>query len=412
MEINTKRVWERIHQLSCIGATKHGGVSRFAFSLEDRQATDLVIKWMKEANLHVTSDSLGNVYGRRKGKREGPPVLAGSHLDTVPNGGKFDGVAGVIAALEVLQVFEENDIITDLPIEMVIFVNEEGSRFAGGLMGSMGIAGRLDNSIVDSLIDNEGVILRDAMKSFGAKPDEIHEAVRTKGDYTAFFELHIEQGEVLESQDIPVGIVNGIAGPYQMKVSIYGRSGHAGATPMGLRKDPMVAAGMVIQEVERSALEEGKTIRGTVGFIKAYPGGHNVIPEKVEFTLDYRDINPQNRIKAVNRIKDYIDDICENRSLKYDIITTQNTQPILLNENIVSLMESSAHEYNIPAFIMPSGAAHDAMNLHALCPTGMIFIRSKNGLSHCPEEYSTEEDVALGTKLLLSTIQKSADGYL
>lgn len=412
MKINSERIWRRIQQLGEIGATKDGGVTRFAFSTEDIKATDLVMEWMKEAGLAVTTDAIGNVFGRRHGKTEGLPVLTGSHLDSVPNGGKFDGVAGVITALESLQVLHENQIETQLPIEMVIFVSEEGSRFPGGLMGSMALAGSLLEDIIHTLKDDKGTTLKEALEDFGAQPEKLAEARRSKNEFTAFYELHIEQAEVLEYRNVPVGIVTGIAGPYQMTVHIFGRSGHAGATPMGLRKDPMVAAGMIIQEVERSAIEEGSTIRGTVGYLRAYPGAHNVIPEKVELTLDYRDIHPENRLKAVQRIRKYITDICQERGLESEIITNIDTPPTILDERIIRIMEETAKEIDISAMTLPSGAAHDAMIMHSLCPTGMIFVRSRDGLSHCPAEFTTQEDLEQGATLLLHTLVKTANGAL
>ncbi|MCM3760597.1 Zn-dependent hydrolase [Alkalihalobacillus oceani] len=412
MEINSDRLWSRIQALGEIGRTKEGGVTRFAFSSEDRKATDQVMEWMKEAGLQIYTDSIGNIFGRRNGLEEGASVLIGSHIDSVVNGGKFDGVAGVLSALEVIQVLEENNEHTKLPIEMVIFVNEEGSRFPGGLMGSMALAGRLPKDIVDTLKDSEGITLREALNEFGLSPDKIKEAHCTKGKFEAFFELHIEQGVVLEDQNVPVGIVNGIAGPYQLVVEISGRSGHAGAIPMYLRRDPMVVAGMAIQEVERSAIEEGETIRGTVGKIEAFPGGHNIIPAKVEFTVDYRDIDPENRLRAVNRLKNFIERQCKKRKLQYKIITTQDTPPTILDQRIVNFMEETAEENNISSFTMPSGAAHDAMNMHSLCPTGMIFVRSREGLSHCPEEYSSKEDLTEASSLLLHTVIRTANGIL
>ncbi|MFE8698431.1 Zn-dependent hydrolase [Cytobacillus sp. FJAT-53684] len=408
LEINSERLWNRIQVLGEIGSTKDGGVTRLAFSKEDREATDLVISWMREAGLEIWTDPVGNVFGKRKGKVQEPVILTGSHLDTVRNGGKFDGAAGVLSALEVLQTLEDNNIETTLPIEMAIFVNEEGSRFAGGLMGSMAVAGLLPESILDEK-DNEGISLASALKEFGANPDRILASKRPSSEIAAFFELHIEQSQTLEEENKPTGIVLGIAGPYQMKVRIFGRSGHAGAVAMNLRRDPMVAAGMIIQEVERSAIEKAPTTRGTVGYIKAHPGGHNVIPEEVELTIDYRDINLDTRDKVVNRIRDYINKVCDERGLKNEIIVTQDTAPVPVKEEILEQMTAVAKELKIPFSKVTSGAAHDAMIMGRLCPIGMIFVRSINGLSHCPEEYSTKEDLSDGAQVLLYTVTNTAN---
>lgn len=402
-------MWRRIEDIGRIGALPEGGISRFAFSNEDKTAANLIKTWMEEAGLSVWTDTVGNLYGRREGELDYGTVLTGSHIDSVPNGGRFDGVAGVIAALECMQVLHENNVKTKHPLEMVVFVNEEGSRFPGGLMGSQAVAGLLSPEFVSKIKDNEGVSLVDAMKEYGADPDRIKDAHRP-GDFQAFFELHIEQASLLEDRDIPVGIVSGIAGPYQMKVKISGRSGHAGATPMELRKDPMVGASLIIQEVERLAIEFGTTTRGTVGYIKARPGGHNVIPSEVEFTIDIRDIDPTKREKVVKQIKDYIKDTCLKRGLEHEVFKTQDMPPVPVIPEVVDLLEKTAKECNIPTITMPSGAAHDAMVMASLCPIGMIFVRSRDGLSHCPEEFTSKEDLKLGTTLLLHSLVKTANG--
>lgn len=404
--VDKDRIWERIQKLGEIGTADDGGINRFAFTDEDWKATSLVREWMKEAGLRTWIDPIGNVFGRLDGKVDGPVILTGSHLDTVPNGGKFDGIAGVVAALEVLQIMKENSIENEYPVEMVIFRNEEGSRFPGGLMGSLAVTGKLPSNYAYEIIDKNGSILADTLKKYGIDPEKIQDAKRT--DIKSFFELHIEQASILENSDIPVGIVTGIAGAYQMKLNIYGRSGHAGAVPMEGRKDPMTAAAMIIQEVERSAIQTDTT-RGTVGYINSKPGGHNIIPAEVEITLDYRDIDMEARRKAIERIKNYIYRICEERDLKSQLIITQDAPAIIINEGIVKLLENTAEELLIPTMSMPSGAAHDAMIMAKICKTGMIFVRSKEGLSHCPEEFSSKEDLALATELLFHSIKKAAN---
>lgn len=411
LRVNSQRIWNRIEDLGQIGLAPEGGVTRLAFSKEDRRATDKMIEWMKEVGLEVRTDAIGNLFARRKGRTDGPPVLVGSHLDSVPNGGKFDGAAGVIAALEVVQVLEEERVETELPIEVVSFVNEEGSRYAGGLMGSMAVAGLLAENITQ-IKDKQGITLGEALKAYGAQPEKLAEAKRNQGDFTAYFELHIEQATLLEQNNLACGIVTGIAGPHQLTVRIKGRSGHAGATPMNMRKDPMVVAGMIIQEVERSAMETGETTRGTVGYIRAYPGAVNVIPEQVEFSLDYRDIDLEQRERAVERIKRYIHQLCHQRGLTYEIETDLDTPPTLMDEHLIRILEASAGEQRIPVMKLPSGAAHDAMIMQRLCPSAMIFVRSQDGLSHCPEEFTSQEDLEQGAQLLLHAVLKTANKEL
>lgn len=408
MNINIERLWSRIERLGEIGCSTNGGVTRLAFSKEDREATDLVISWMQEAKLEIWTDPVGNVFGRRKGKLRGPAVLSGSHLDTVRNGGKFDGAAGVLSALEVIQTLNDFKVETILPIEMAIFVNEEGSRYAGGLMGSMAVAGLLPETILNEK-DNEGIPLSRALKEFGGMPNQIQDAKRPAADFAAFYELHIEQSQTLEKENKSTGIVLGIAGPYQMKVTIFGRSGHAGAVAMDLRKDPMVATGIIIQEVEKAVTETAPTTRGTVGYVEAFPGGHNVIPEKVEFTIDIRDINEVTRDRVVNRIQTFITKVCDERGLESEIIITQNTAPVPVHKKTIEKMKRIAIEENIPFASVTSGAAHDAMIMGKLCPIGMIFVRSIDGLSHCPEEFSKKEDLADGTQILLNLIKDTAN---
>lgn len=407
MMVNKERMWKRIQELGRIGATPEGGVSRFAFTPEDDEAVKMVEGWMKEIGLKVRRDAAGNLFGRLEGMKQEPVVMTGSHLDSVLNGGKFDGAAGVVAALEVLQHIRENNNKTQLPIEMVAFSNEEGSRFPGGLMGSLAVAGRLTGDYAYGLEDKDKVTLAEELLKRGLEPGNMINSGRS--DIKHFLELHIEQAKVLEENDIPVGIVTGIAGPCQMLLNIYGRSGHSGAVPMDGRQDPMVVAGMVIQEVERSALEAAATTRGTVGYISSKPGGHNIIPAEVELTLDYRDIDAAARQRAVERIKGYIASICIERNISYRLTVTQDAPPTMIGDKMTGLLKRTADELQIPALLMPSGAAHDAMIMSNICDIGMIFVRSRDGLSHCPGEFTSKDDLELAAEILLNSVIKLAN---
>lgn len=407
MKINAARFLSRLEELSAIGRTPSGGVTRLAFTPEDRQANDLVSRWMEEAGLTVRTDAAGNTFGRLPGISIGPLVLTGSHLDTVREGGRYDGAAGVAAALEVLTVLRESGTQPRRPVEMAIFRNEEGSRFPGGLMGSLALTGKLPAVYPVTVRDEAGISLAEAMTAFGARPAELT-AARCGETIKAFLELHIEQAGVLESENRPVGIVTGIAGPYQMLLSLQGRSGHAGATPMAGRRDPLLAAGRIIQAVERSAIAAGPTTRGTVGYIKASPGGHNVIAGEVEMSLDYRDIDPAARSRAVGQIKDYIAAVCREKGLVYRLRTTTDVPPVPVSREMLDLLRRCARDAGIPALELPSGAAHDAMIMASVCLTGMVFIRSREGLSHCPEEYSAPEDLTQGAQLLLAAVTELA----
>lgn len=412
MQINAARLEQRLLTLAQIGATPEGGVNRWAFTPEDRQATDLVMGWMREAGLQVRQDAGGNVFARKPGRREGPRVLAGSHLDSVPQGGRYDGPAGVLSALEALQTLVENGIETELPLEACVFVNEEGSRFAGGLLGSSLLGGQFDPADLDRLHDPEGVSLREAMAAFGADPSRVETCKAQPGELAAYFEVHIEQAKVLEDKGLPVGIVSGIAGIAQFRITIRGRAEHAGATPMAYRHDPLVGAALVVQEIERAAREAGPSSRATVGFITARPGGANVIPSDVTFSLDIRDTDADQRARVIQRIHTYLETVCADRGLRYEWQQAVMTPPVVLPDRMVGLLKETAVEQGHEPFMLVSGAAHDGMNLAELCPVGMIFLRSREGLSHNPAEFTAAADLAAGAQLLLGALVKAANGAL
>lgn len=407
MRINSERFLSRLEELSRIGQTASGGVTRLAYTPEDRQANDLVLRWMKEAGLAVRMDAAGNTFGRLDGMEEDAVVLTGSHLDTVREGGRYDGAAGVVAALETLTVMIENGVRPRRTVEMAVFRGEEGSRFPTGLMGSLALTGKLSADYPDRVRDAAGVSLATAMTEFGARPAEFA-AARNEEPIRAFLELHIEQAGVLESAGRPVGIVTGIAGPQMLHLTLRGRSGHAGAMPMAGRRDPMLAAGQIIQAVEKTAMAAGPTTRGTVGYLKPYPGGANVIAGEVEMTMDYRDIDVAARQKAVDAIKAEVAAVSRERGIEYSLKTIMDVPPTPVDGKVLARLRECARREGIDALELPSGAGHDAMVIATVGPMGMIFVRSRDGLSHCPEEYSSPEDLALGTQLLLAAIAELA----
>jgi len=407
LQINKERLWDRVQHLGEIGQTDEG-ITRLAFSSENQRARNLVIKWMEDIGLKLREDEAGNIFGRYNGEVDNPVILTGSHLDTVINGGKFDGAAGVISSLECLQVMKENNIKPKFPIEIVIFVNEEGVRFPGGLMGSKAVTGLLDSDYPYKLKDRSGKTLAESMKKYWGRPDKIIEAKRKKGETKAFYELHVEQGRKLEQMNKPVGIVSAIAGPHQLELKILGEAGHAGTVPMEERKDPVLAFAYIRQKVEELIAKASSQIRGTVGYIEAFPGAHNVIPSKTIFTLDFRDINEKTRDSVIDNLKEYIDKLCHEKGLKYRLETTQKTSPVVIDKKVRELMVNEAENAGINYEIIPSWAAHDAMVMSNICKVGMIFIRSKEGRSHCPEEFSSKEDLSEGTNLLFNILCKEA----
>lgn len=409
MIINKERIWLRLHELSQYGKSENGGVTRFSFTEEERKAKDLVASYMKEAGMMITEDAAGNVIGRKEGRiKDLPAVLIGSHIDSVPNGGIFDGPLGVIAGIEVIQTMSELKIETDYPIEVIAFSDEEGSRFGFGMIGSRAMAGTLRPEHLQQK-DSEGITIEEAMKVAGLSPLEISKAARKPQSVKAYVELHIEQGKVLEHHGLPAGIVTGIAGPLWTKWTLTGEAGHAGATPMPIRKDPLMAAAKILQFIEMETKKYQSAV-ATVGQITVKPGGINVIPGQAEFTVDLRDINEEDRNEIELSIKTFAKKLCENQGIAIEIEDLQRVAPAPCSQEIQTVMEQSFRKSFIDPFLLPSGAGHDGMQFNDFCPIGMIFVRSKNGLSHNPEEWSSKEDCGIGATILYETVLQLAKG--
>ena len=407
IEINADRLWSRLFELAEVGRSEGGGVTRLSFTEEERAAKGLVASYMREAGLEVRQDAVGNLIGRREGSDpEAPIVLAGSHVDSVPNGGDFDGPLGVLAAVEALQVMEERDVETGCPIEVVAFTDEEGARFGFGMIGSRATAGTLTPEDLDRE-DESGVSIAGAMRDSGLDPERIDEAARPEGSIHAYVELHIEQGRILENEDLPVGVVTGIAGPVWLRLTLEGEAGHAGTTPMGLRRDALVAAAAIVGRVEREAARTGTTV-GTVGQLELKPGGINIIPGHVSFSLDLRDIDKEVRDGVEARISDEAGRICEERGIGLETQTLQSLPPVLCSDLVRGAAREACDALGFEPFELASGAGHDGMHLADLCPIGMIFVRSKNGLSHNPDEYSSREDCTAGAEVLYLTLLRLA----
>ncbi|MET3506182.1 M20 family metallo-hydrolase [Halalkalibacter oceani] len=407
-KINSKRVYSRIMELAEIGKVGDTGVKRPALTKEDKEGQLLATKWMEEAGLTVSHDHFGNVIGRKEGKDPSlPSVMLGSHIDSVLNGGRFDGIIGVIGAIEVVQTITDENISHDHPIEVVAFCEEEGSRFNDGLFGSRGMIGQIDVGSLKKRVDDNGISRYEALKTFGfgIDPDKINESVRKKNEIKLFLEMHIEQGPYLDETNQPVGIVKGIAGPAWYTISLEGVAGHAGTVPMGMRQDPMVGAAEIITEIEKICKQdpEADTV-ATVGRIQSFPGGSNIIPAKVEFSLDLRDIDRERRQNRYDEIKEKIKNVCAARKLSYSIETNMEIDPVPCSEKLVKTFLDVSKAKGINAPIMISGAGHDAMLMAAITDIGMVFVRCKDGISHQPNEFATEEDIAIGTELLLEAV--------
>ena len=409
--IDGERLWRRISDLGEIGAQEEeGGVTRLSFSEEERAAKDRVATYMEEAGLSVYEDAAGNLFGRREGRDpESPAVLVGSHVDSVYSGGNFDGPLGVLAGIEVLHAIEERGVETERPVEVVAFTDEEGARFSFGMIGSRALAGRLTPDDLHDHEDRDGVSIAEAMRACGLDPERIGDAARPEGSVKAYVELHIEQGRVLESEDLPVGVVTGIAGPVWLRFSLEGETGHAGATPMNLRRDALAAAAEIMGLIEAEAARTGTTV-GTVGQLDLEPGGINIIPGRVEFSLDLRDIDEGVRDRVEGRIMEGADEVCRRRSVELEVETLQRLAPAPCSELVRGAAQRACERLGLGVRALPSGAGHDGMQLTDLCEMGMIFVRSREGISHSPEERSSREDCAAGGDALYWTVLDLAGG--
>ncbi|WEG11816.1 allantoate amidohydrolase [Pullulanibacillus sp. KACC 23026] len=410
MNVQQERLWNRLMSLSSIGhhSDGSGGVTRLSFTKEEREAKDRVAAFMREAGLSVREDAVGNLIGRLEGMNPDSPVLlVGSHLDSVPHGGDFDGPLGVLAAVEALQTLGEKQIKLKSPVEVIAFTDEEGARFRFGMIGSRGLAGTLEKSDLH-YVDQDGVSVEQAMKAYGLSPDRFHEAARSQGSVKAYLEVHIEQGKILESKNLPIGIVSGIAGPLWLKFTITGEAGHAGSTPMNLRRDALTAASAIIQAIEEEAAQKPRTV-GTVGQLSLKPGGVNIIPGEVEFTLDLRDVDETIRDEVEKRILNQAEQICKERGVHCQVDVLQRIAPVKCDESIQQFMMQVFNEMGLEPIELISGAGHDGMQFKDLCPVGMIFVRSKNGISHHPDEYTSLEDCGLAAEALYNAILKIAE---
>lgn len=405
--INGNRLWERIHELGEIGKETDGGITRFSFTKNHRLAKNVVAKYMEEAGLEVNEDHAGNLIGTKTGSEpQAPSVLIGSHIDTVKHGGKFDGALGVLAGIEVLQTMKEKGIEPKHSIEVIAFSDEEGGRFNFGMIGSRALTGKLSQHDLERK-DQDGISIFDAIKNEGLDPTKIPGLKRDKQSIKCYLELHVEQGKVLETNQLPVGIVSGIAGPLWMKWNLVGESGHAGATPMYMRKDPLQVFAKIASKVDALARSNPNTV-ATIGKVNVKPGGVNIIPEEIEFTLDLRDIDENARNLVEKEIISYGEEICKKHQITMRTTTLQRIDPVLCSKEIQQLIEESCREHQINTMTLPSGAGHDAMQFNDVCPIGMIFVRSKDGISHNPKEFSSKEDCEIGTNILYSVIIKLA----
>ncbi|MCM3453691.1 M20 family metallo-hydrolase [Heyndrickxia oleronia] len=405
--INQHRLEKRINDLAEIGKIGETGVCRLTLSNEDRQAVETVKKWMEEAGLTTKIDHFGNLIGRYEGENPDAPILMlGSHIDSQPYGGRFDGVIGVLGALEVVQTMKENMIIPSIPIEVVAFSDEEGCRFNKGLFGVRGILGKLEEDELDRT-DKNGVSRREALIQFGCDPYKLADSVYPANSIAAFLEMHIEQGPILDVMEKPVGIVTGISGPLWLTIELEGFAGHAGSVPMNMRKDALVGAAKIIVALNEIASQDpdSPTV-GTVGSMNVFPDSRNIIPEKVSFTVDLRDIDINRRNQLEEQLKEKINSIANEHQLSCKITEDTNSEPRYCSDRIMSIMRTECKQMGLDPVELMSGPFHDSLAMSYICEYGMIFVRCKDGISHNPKEFATFGDISLGTELLYKTTIK------
>lgn len=402
IRVNAKRLEQRIERLAEYGKTPEGGVNRVAFSEKDIQSRKYIFSLMKEAGLKIHIDEAGNIIGRTEGTDPSlPPVAFGSHTDTVPHGGKFDGAAGVLGAIECVQVLKENSVKTRHPLEVIVFTDEEG-----GLIGSKAIIGTLTSEAL-KVTSHSGKTVHEGILAIGGNPDTLDRAVRKKGDIKAFIEIHIEQGSILTSKGIDIGVVEGIVGINWWDVIIEGFANHAGTTPMDKRQDALLAAAHLIIAVNKVVTGVPGRQVGTVGRIRAEPGAPNVIPGKVVMSLELRDLSAEIIDSLFQEIVKEAKVIAEKTDTKISFTPIEATAvPTPTDPSIRKIIAESAEELGLSYLFMPSGAGHDAQNMAKITPTGMIFVPSVGGISHSPKEFTHAKDVANGANVLLHTILK------
>ena len=402
--INGDRLWDSLMSLAEIGATPKGGCRRLTLTDLDRQGRDLVISWARDAGLSVTVDKIGNVFMRREGRNPMlPPVVAGSHIDTQPTGGKFDGNYGVLAALEVVRTLNDLEIITEAPIEVVFWTNEEGSRFVPVMMGSGVFAGVFPLEEIYVVQDAEGKTVGDELARIG------YIGSQTPGDHPvgAYFEAHIEQGPILEAEEKVIGVVQGVLGIRWYDCVVTGQESHAGPTPMNLRQDALQVATRIMQEVVAIAgrSEEG---RGTVGMVQVYPNSRNVVPGEVTFSVDMRNLSDAAVDEMDRQLRDFIAQVQQESGMAIALKEVSHYPAAPFHPACQTAIAEAAERLGYPARGIVSGAGHDAVYMSYLAPTGMIFIPCRDGISHNEIEYASPEHVTAGANVLLQVMLQYA----
>jgi N-carbamoyl-L-amino-acid hydrolase len=415
--INQRRLMRDLNAIGRIGIGDRGAVTRLVFSIKELRSRQVLIHLMRQAGLRIHVDGIGNIFGRLDGsERNAPAVLAGSHLDTVIHGGKYDGPVGVIGALEAIRTISENKIPVRSPLEVVCFVGEESSRFGFSTLGSSLVAGEVQPKDLANAVDAQGAKLADVLASLGLNAKNLRGLARDPKTLKAYVELHIEQGPILEAIGKRIGLVTAIAAPSRFRIIFTGQADHSGTTPMEMRKDALVAAALFIAQVEKicrkfSSMAKGRVV-GTVGAMKIEPGVINAVPGRAELLVDIRSTSAQSKSRVTRLIKQVAEDIARKRAVGIQVLTIREEDPVPLDKRLLRVTQALCDGKQLDYEIMPSGAGHDAMQMAKITAAAMIFIPSQRGISHNPLEWSAPEDIALGAQILMETMINIANEKL
>ena len=397
-------IMERMERLAGISESTEK-LTRRCYTPEHRQVSDLAGEWMRGAGMTVREDAVGNVIGRYEGRSPGAPaMILGSHLDTVIDAGRYDGPLGVLSAIDCVRTLNSRGIRYEDAIEVACFADEEGVRFQSTYLGSRGMAGTFDMGLM-SRRDADGISLAEAMTSFGLDPARVEDAARRPADVRCYLEVHIEQGPVLENEDLAVCAVTAISGAVRMTVTVQGMAGHAGTVPMSARRDALAAASECVLLVEETARRHPQSV-ATVGTISASPGTTNVIPGKAAFSVDFRASVDAVRRGAVSELQEGMQAIAKRRGVQIAIDKSHDVDGVTCAPWLVDQIEAAMADFGLRPFRIPSGAGHDAAAMAEITDVGMIFVRCKGGISHSPDEEITREDAILGANLLLRTVER------
>ncbi|AOT69859.1 Zn-dependent hydrolase [Geosporobacter ferrireducens] len=406
MKLDISRLQRTIDQINGIETTQEEGVNRLALTDGDMKARRLFKEICSSIGLKIWEDEIGNIWARKEGLDPTlPAVLCGSHLDTVPNGGRYDGLLGVMTAVEVLQLIQERELEHDHPIEVVVFSIEESSRFNLSTVGSKALTGELNPSSLKNCIDQQGKSLYDVLLKKGYFPDEVEKIKIDPSQYKAFVEMHIEQGPVLYRESIDIGVVEAIAAPIRFQLNLLGEEAHSGACPMKMRKDALTAAAEIILEIEKKGIEESvhQTVT-TTGICRVFPGAMNVVPGEVDLYVDIRGIDIMSMMRAVTDIVQKVEEICKKRQVQQIVKIISQEKPVLLNKRMMEAVKENCRRLGLSHKQMASGAGHDAMNIAKILPTALIFVPCVDGISHNKKERVEARDIENGLSLLYETI--------